>query len=369
MTIHKANLLTVKRLAQLLVWTLILVLLTPTHIQAGSSVTRIAKWNPRQDIIAATDGYTIKLYNPSFALIDQVVVVSDPNLDIETRGMEWSPDGSRLALVIYGISFDLTGTVVQIWDMTDLQLLTQIPNISFQPGIAWSPDSTQIAVVYASLLRDVVHIHDAQNGALLSEFFHTSEARNITQLAWSSDGSQIAFAERGYVQIWNAATQQYITTFPNRINDEIRLAYSPTDSRWAFIDLDNPTDILIWDTTTFQLVRRLQGHTKPIYTFTWGSGGIISVSFDDTTRVWDPDTGATKAVIPSGVTFMLSWNPDGTLFVTTDEAIGVYIRDAMTGDIVAVLGGGPPCTPTIEAGDMAGLSNAIATPTPTPSFG
>jgi WD40 repeat protein len=151
-------------------------------------------------------------------------------------------------------------------------------------------------------------------------------------------GSQIAFEEQGYVQIWDAATQQYITTLPTQLNNEIALVYSPADKRLAFVDLENPTDILIWDTTTFQMVRRLQGHVEPVYSFTWGSGGVISNSLDGMTRVWDPATGATTTVIQTSIIFPPSWNPDGTQFVTTDDAIGVHIRNAETGDIVAVLG-------------------------------
>jgi WD40 repeat protein len=113
------------------------------------------------------------------------------------------------------------------------------------------------------------------------------------------------------------------------------------DNQLAFVEVEHPSDIVIWDTNTSQIIKRLQGHTKRIYQFIWGSGGIISTSFDGTTRIWNPRTGESVIIAQTGIFLALNWNSSGTLFLAMDDVYGIHVYDAVTGDIVASLATAP----------------------------
>jgi hypothetical protein len=70
---------------------------TSRYVPSTSSHINFVRWNPQQDIIAATDGYTVALYDSGFQKIGQIVAVSDASLPVRARAMEWSPDGSKFS--------------------------------------------------------------------------------------------------------------------------------------------------------------------------------------------------------------------------------------------------------------------------------
>ncbi len=63
---------------------------------------------------------------------------------------------------------------------------------SFKSGIAWSPDSKQIAIVSKRLGKDVIHIIDAHTGKVRREI--TPDVQAILSPNWSRDGRYIAFS-------------------------------------------------------------------------------------------------------------------------------------------------------------------------------
>ncbi|KAI4131378.1 MAG: hypothetical protein LQ338_001263 [Usnochroma carphineum] len=80
------------------------------------------------------------------------------------------------------------------------------------------------------------------------------------------------------------------------------------------------TDVLIYDTSTFQVVYRITDHTDHVAYLAWSpdDSNLITCSFDKTARVWDTMSGQNLLKIDHHAepVTTASWSPDGQSFVT-----------------------------------------------------
>lgn len=326
-------------------------------------------WNPINDIIAASDGYTLGIYTSNFSLIDSASLHGLPSDYIHAHNILWSPDGSKIAVNISGMDIDPirnTNRILQLWNWngSNLHKITDIPAIHLPTGddVAWHPDSTRFAAVEFDLSTGTpwmrISIYDATNGTLLA-ILETDTPYQSDHIGWSPDGNQIVFDTRGHeLQVWDATNQEFMGIATDNFNTERRMAYSPIENHVALFGLDSYTEIKIWDTNTFQLIQTLE-HPASVRSFTWGTGGLVSTAADGMMRVWDVTTGQVSAMFPTGTTIQLYWNPSGTQLVMFDmETRLIYIRDATSGDILVTF---DPSNipPTADAG-----ANGLATQTP-----
>ena len=162
--------------------------------------------------------------------------------DSEDRDYEvtWSPDGSRIAFVSHRDSF-LGDLLVMNADGSDQ---TTIAKGAYGP--AWSPAGDRIAFTdrteYAVPEIHVVNV-DGSGRTPLTETERNAKIENLTPY-WSPDGSRIAFVSRESGQfrliVMNAdgsdRTQlaDDITTLDGDAESTLRLAWSPDGSRIAY---------------------------------------------------------------------------------------------------------------------------------------
>jgi WD repeat-containing protein 26 len=80
--------------------------------------------------------------------------------------------------------------------------------------------------------------------------------------------------------------------------------------------------IIIYDTTSFTILHRLQGHTKGVTYIAWSpdDSKLVSCSLDTNARLWDVATGRCTMTIdlktPNIPISAVSWAPDSCSFVT-----------------------------------------------------
>jgi WD40 repeat protein len=183
----------------------------------------------------------------------------------------------------------------------------------------------------------VVRIYALPSGDLVEEFTPTTSAQ-ILALAWSQDGSTMAVSLAGE----NAGTS--IIDRSDGIFTKSDISLDPSipyqlSSDGAFLvgvmDWDD-VDVQILDTTTFQIVTTLTGHTDRINSIQCVDDSIVTVSWDGTTRFWNPENGQQIRQLDTGLISPPSFSPDGTRFVASGDDM-IAIRDATTGEIIVPL--------------------------------
>jgi WD40 repeat protein len=140
-------------------------------------------WQPNGSLIAtdSDDDNQIKLWNPSTGqLIDNLI-----GHTVRVIDMDWSPDGQLLA------SSDKDKHLI-IWDISTRKSVRTILADEFLVKVKWSPDGHFIAGAPTNINDpQTAYIWDATTGQLVSKI--ESKVGNVLDLAWSPDGSQLAY--------------------------------------------------------------------------------------------------------------------------------------------------------------------------------
>ncbi len=215
----------------------------------------------------------------------------------------WSPDGQYIASV-----GTLDGSV-QVWNANTGNSLL-IPTIEIDPPQERSP----------------VHMN-------VPALFSTGDQR-VEALAWSPDSSQIAVAlgnER--VNVWSIATGDVIVFESSQPGDANAVAWSPDGKSIAAVS--GNTAVEVRSTTTGNLSFTYKGHALAVLTLGWSPDGqrIASGGADGTVQVWDASTGNTN-VIYQGHTaevYAIAWSPDGRQIASGGADGVVLVWEAATG--------------------------------------
>jgi Tol biopolymer transport system component len=100
---------------------------------------------------------------------------------------DWSPDGTRIAVVSYG---GTTQIVNMAADGSDRVLLTDSSTLQAADP-SWSPDGTSIAFTAGDVRPDIYAVH--ADGTNLVQITDTPRRAESTP-AWSPDGARMAFS-------------------------------------------------------------------------------------------------------------------------------------------------------------------------------
>ncbi len=212
----------------------------------------------------------------------------------------WSPNGSRLA----GSTAD---GFIYLWNMNDDQLSYRLETNAPISGLAWSPDSTQIAGI-----NDISHhlqIWDADSGESL-----INQRTSGIAIDWFEEKLVIA-GMGGFSQI-EAVTGEHLKIVPSGY--PISVAWGPTGDRIALGDVN--AEIQIWDSAleiphdVKQPLHTLSEHTLPVTSVDWHPNGIYlaSASLDGTICIWDVDNEKLLEKIDTGAPLLrLQWNTEG----------------------------------------------------------
>ncbi|KAJ6047584.1 hypothetical protein N7460_003731 [Penicillium canescens] len=101
--------------------------------------------------------------------------------------------------------------------------------------------------------------------------------------------------------------------------------------------------VRLWDTVTGGLQRTLKGHTSPVFSVAFSSGGqlLASGSSDNTVRLWDTVTGGLQRTLKGHIDWVKSvaFSPDGGLLASGSSDNTVRLWDTVTGDLQQTLKG------------------------------
>ena len=149
------------------------------------------------------------------------------------------------------------------------------------------------------------------------------------------------------------------------------IKYSPDGSRLA---VASTIGIWLYDTTTYQEVALLAGHTSEVNSvaFSPDGGTIASGSSDDTIRLWDARTGAHIRTLTghTSTVYSVAFSPDGTTIASGSGEWGsddntIRLWDASTGTHIRTLTGHTSTVLSVafspEGGTIASGSGGVMT--------
>ncbi|GCE31342.1 hypothetical protein KDA_68260 [Dictyobacter alpinus] len=235
------------------------------------------------------------------------VVYSHKVNDDIIMGLQWSPDGKGIVLV---------GNNAHIWDAT-----TGKNEITYQPSgggktpiqnVAWEPHNSQRIAIGT----DTVQVVDANTGHLLTT------------------GPKSATANIG-----TTFTSLLVPLLPHSQGSPTMraIAWSP-DGKLIASSLDDPTNsshnpqehpILIWNSSTGNVVKTLIGHTADVERLAWSPDGkyiaSLSVNWDPAVRVWNASTGQLIYTVNAksySAMLNVAWSPDSQFL-----AVSMTVQD------------------------------------------
>jgi WD40 repeat protein len=292
-----------------------------------------------------------------------------------TYDMQWSPDGTRLAV-------GENDGDISIWDAETGARKRAIDAFSNVSGLAWLPDGRRVIACSSN----EVAIWDVDTGERLAGT--EGHSRTVNSLAWFSDGKTLA---AGFdANIWNVVTgrlersmgepnpggafdslqnvmlspdetllaysywhswqRSYVVIRDVLSGDQVRrlntseakqtpeLAWSPDGSTIAASANDT---IILFDVETGARKGTLRGHNSSMLSLAYSPDGktLASASYDKTVMLWNPDEGEQLRILEGHTdwVYAVAWSPDGTMLASCGRDQTIIIWDPASGDILVQL--------------------------------
>ncbi len=280
-------------------------------------------WSPDGETLAAAsaDG-TIRVWRPR----QREAMTIFRAHEYGVFGLDWSSDGGQL-ISVGGEN------QTKLWDTADWQLLEVLNNSEVIPSsvtsLDLSPDGSYLAMGDVDGGVTVL----AVDGAV--EYSWSEQDDEITMVAWSPDGDQVASASyEGTILIWDLEGDDMSFLLEGHTDRVDAIAWSPDESRLASASLDHT--VRVWDAESGEEQFVLEGHNELVLSVAWSPNEeiIASGGWDATIHLWDAATGRQLQVLEGHVSAVnsVAWSPDGSFLASASEDGTVMIWGIRAGD-------------------------------------
>lgn len=233
----------------------------------------------------------------------------------ELRAMALSPDGRRLTVAHVAGTRRLRSWRVPSGEVADARRMRR----GFSCGLAWCGDNERLAFAAHQWLHVIT---PGQRGPVPSVRFET----NVTQVAWSPDGSAIAAAAAGgAVGIYEAASRMRLRELTGHHGEIRALAWSADGKLIAGGGpgrARGEMGLVVWDAAMGKCLTAPKGHEGEVLAvaFSPDSRKLVSGSVDTTARVWEARSGRLVGVLTghNARVQAVAWSPDGRQVATAE---------------------------------------------------
>jgi serine/threonine protein kinase len=203
------------------------------------------------------------------------VKVHVPFANARVTSLAFRPNGERIAVGAGGaLQLFVAATGAQV----PLPPGARPPAPGQSLRVAFSPDGTHIATGGP---RNQVKVYNASGNALnLGPANHADE---VTALAYASDGRLASGSRDQTVKIWDAQ-MNLLRTLPHG-GAVTALAFTADGKRLATASLDGT--VMVWDTTSWELLVTLSGHTAAVPALAFSpQGSQLAIAHGNEVRLW-----------------------------------------------------------------------------------
>ena len=205
-------------------------------------------------------------------------------------------------------------------------------------SLAWAPDGSRLA----SAGYGQVNLWDGESYTLLSTL--QGHSSYVWSVAWSADGTRLASGgQDGSVQVWEPLSGAQIARYTTPFT--LAVAWSPDGSQVAAGDSNGV--VKIWDTSSGEQPQEMDSQDRSmIISLGWSPDGstLAAGYLNGDIILWGVTTGARVLTITDYTrvrcdTNGLAWSPDGSQLATTHQDGLVRLWNAADGALLRELRG------------------------------
>lgn len=240
----------------------------------------------------------------------------------------FSPDSNHVAVAMGGTSRGSRD--IPIWDLRTLKhAQTLRGHTSVVEYIAYSPNGQQLASVSA---KNELIMHNMNNENSVIKTSLTMPTNKM--ITYSPDGKYLlGISSAGTPILWNTTTGQIHKVLQGHTSEVAWGVFSPSGQRVVTASQD--ATVRVWDTVSGQLLHTLSGHSRTVYAarVTPDDKRIISVGNEGEVRVWSLLNGTLLQRFShhkENVRY-LDVSSDGQHIVTTGDDVNPRLSNAKTG--------------------------------------
>lgn len=299
--------------------------------EVNGEYTTVIAWSPTGEYIATGNQGGFSLWDSQTGELIQrypIIVPDHPEIAPLVTELVWNPNGSQIATRLQFPFVDRDR--IQVLDIPSGDTVIDNIEAGQSRGLDWSPDGSTLAVLYSPYINGIIEIrfHNAVTGELM-QTLPVSDRDSSDIVKWSPDGTKIAINYNA-----NTYSQVIIWDYPalNQLN-RIPHPSSVGDFDWNFdsekiISRDSLQDsrARIWNVDTGELIRTIDLELPN--NIEWSpTENVVAVESRNTIYLVDALSGNTLNQTTRFANF-ISWNPNGTALATVSGTTPlIYTRD------------------------------------------
>ncbi len=318
------------------------------HTLSGHDKDVVAEYSPTGKYILTRSWSEngIKLWDASTGALLHTMEGPD-----HTRSTLFSPDGTLILSSAY------RDNSVKVWETSSGKLLYSLEHDGVIESFQCSVDGKYL-VTFADE-DNTAKIWELSSGKLLHVLKGYRDAAYISSTVFSPDGKLLFTSSAGdrTGRLWDVSTGKQVHLLIGH-RDMIRGAQFSPDGNQLLTYSYEGNKALVWEVSTGKVLHTLTGGPAPregafrLANYSADGKFIISITLDDTTRVWDATSGKLLYAVRENLAHVRQ-SPDGqSMVVVAYDDNKATIREISTGKpLQSLVGRSPGITSTVYSPD------------------